>query len=137
MGTFPLIIFVLKFFTPIKSFRSLADDFLLGDEVPKIKFFLVSLCFLPLINAAIVIDVRTPDEWLSGHLENAQNIEWQDILNIKESVNKDEEIYLYCRSGNRSGKATRILTDAGFVNVINAGSLNQAGKLLDLNIVKN
>ena len=103
----------------------------------RIKFLLISLCFLPLINATIVIDVRTPDEWLSGHLENAQNIEWQDILNIKESVKKDEEIYLYCRSGNRSGKATRILTDAGFVNVINAGSLNQASKLLDLNIVKN
>lgn len=103
----------------------------------RIKFLLISLCFLPLINATIVIDVRTPDEWLSGHLENAENIEWQDILNIKEFVKKDEEIYLYCRSGNRSGKATRILTDAGFVNVFNAGSLNQASKLLDLNIVKN
>ena len=68
----------------------------------RIKFLLISLCFLPLINATIVIDVRTPDEWLGGHLENAQNIEWQDILNIKESVKRDEEIYLYCRSGNRS-----------------------------------
>ena len=80
----------------------------------RIKFLLISLCFLPLINATIVIDVRTPDEWLGGHLENAQNIEWQDILNIKESVKKDEEIYLYCRSGNRSGKSAIILKEKGF-----------------------
>ena len=84
----------------------------------RIKFLLVSLFFLPLINAAIVIDVRTPDEWLSGYLENAQNIEWQDILNIKESVNKDEEIYLYCRSGNRSNFGKDLLIENSF-NAVN------------------
>lgn len=101
-----------------------------------LKKILLGILFLPLINADVVIDVRTPDEWSSGHLENAMNIEWQDILNITNSVTKDEKIYLYCRSGNRSGRATQILIDAGYSNVTNAGSLKQASDLLNLNIVK-
>ena len=101
-----------------------------------LKKILLGILFLPLINADVVIDVRTPDEWSSGHLENAMNIEWQDILNVTNSVTKDEKIYLYCRSGNRSGRATQILIDAGYSNVTNAGSLKQASDLLNLNIVK-
>ena len=100
------------------------------------KRLLLGMLFLPLINANIVIDVRTPDEWSAGHLEGTKNIEWQDILNIKKSVSKDEQIYLYCRSGNRSGRATQILTDAGYSNVTNAGSLEQASNLLNLKVVK-
>ena len=101
-----------------------------------LKKILLGILFLPLINANIVIDVRTSDEWSSGHLENAMNIEWQDILNITSSVTKDEKVYLYCRSGNRSGRAAQILIDAGYSNVTNAGSLKQASDLLNLNIVK-
>ena len=101
-----------------------------------LKKILLGILFLPLINADVVIDVRTPDEWSSGHLENAMNVEWQDILNITNSVTKDEKIYLYCRTGNRSGRATQILIDAGYSNVTNAGSLKQASDLLNLNIVK-
>ena len=98
-------------------------------------------CFLflafPLIAQGIlVIDVRTTQEWQSGHLEEAIHIEWQDILNISESVSKDKEIYLYCRSGNRSGKATKILIDAGFINAINAGSIQEANNLLKSKIIK-
>ena len=101
-----------------------------------LKKILLGILFLPLINADVVIDVRTPDEWSSGHIENAMNVEWQDILNISNSVTKDEKIYLYCRSGNRSGRATQILIDAGYSNVTNAGSLKQASDLLNLNIIK-
>ena len=101
-----------------------------------LKKILLGILFLPLINADVVIDVRTLDEWSSGHLENAMNVEWQDILNKTNSVTKDEKIYLYCRSGNRSGRATQILIDAGYSNVTNAGSLKQASDLLNLNIVK-
>ena len=101
-----------------------------------LKRLLLVILFLPLINANTVIDVRTPDEWSSGHLENAKNIEWQDILSISNLATKDEKIYLYCRSGNRSGRATQILIDAGYSDVINAGSLEQASSLLDLSIIK-
>ena len=101
-----------------------------------LKKIFLGILFLPLINADVVIYVRTPDEWSSGHLENAMNVEWQDILNITKSVTKDEKIYLYCRSGNRSGRATQILIDAGYSNVTNAGSLEQASNLLNLKVVK-
>ena len=85
--------------------------------------------------AFTVIDVRTLDEWNSGHLESAINIEWQNITSIQSNIPKNEEIYLYCRSGNRSGKATKILLDAGYTNVINAGSIEEASSLLDINII--
>ena len=82
-----------------------------------------------------VIDVRTEAEWDTGHLEGALHIEWQDILNISSDIQKDEEIFLYCRSGNRSGKATKILIDAGYINAKNAGSIEDASELLGIKII--
>ena len=83
----------------------------------------------------IVIDVRTEAEWNTGHLEGALHIEWQDILKVPSDIQKDEEIFLYCRSGNRSGKATKILIEAGYVNAKNAGSILNASELLDIKII--
>ena len=82
-----------------------------------------------------VVDVRTEAEWNTGHLEGAFHIEWQDILELSSDIPKDEEIYLYCRSGNRSGKATKILLDAGYMNAKNAGSISEASKLLNTKII--
>ena len=97
---------------------------------------LLSLLFFSLTSMSVtVVDVRTQDEWNRGHLEGALHMEWQDILQLSSDINKDEKIYLYCRSGNRSGKATKILEDAGYINVINAGSIQEASKLLGINII--
>ena len=82
-----------------------------------------------------VIDVRTDAEWNTGHLEGALHIEWQEILKISSDIKKDEEIFLYCRSGNRSGKATKILLEAGYVNAKNAGSILNASELLNIKII--
>jgi phage shock protein E len=82
-----------------------------------------------------VIDVRTEAEWNTGHLEGALHIEWQEILKISSDIKKDEEIFLYCRSGNRSGKATKILLEAGYVNAKNAGSILNASQLLNIKII--
>ena len=83
----------------------------------------------------VVVDVRTEAEWNTGHLEGALHIEWQDILKISSSIRKDEEIFLYCRSGNRSGKATKILIDAGYINAKNAGSIADASETLGIKII--
>ena len=99
----------------------------------KLIFYL--LFFISNISATTIIDVRTSSEWNSGHLDGAINIEWQNILSLSKDISKNEKIYLYCRSGNRSGKATKILLDNGYQNVINAGSLEQASKLLNKNII--
>ena len=82
-----------------------------------------------------VIDVRTEAELKTGHLEGALHIEWQDILKIPSDLQKDDEIYLYCRSGNRSGKATQILLKAGYINAKNAGSIFDASELLGIKII--
>ena len=82
-----------------------------------------------------VIDVRTEAEWNTGYLEGALHIEWQEILTISSDIKKDEEIFLYCRSGNRSGKATKILLEAGYVNAKNAGSILNASQLLNIKII--
>jgi phage shock protein E len=48
---------------------------------------------------------------------------------------KNKEIYLYCRSGNRSGKATRILQNLGYRNVTNIGGIQSASINLNIPIV--
>ena len=99
----------------------------------------VLLCILfsaNLLIAEVIIDVRTSKEFQSGHLEKSINIEWQDILSISSNIEKSEKIYLYCRSGNRSKKATEILSEAGFLNVENLGSITQASEKLKVKIIK-
>ena len=101
-----------------------------------LRFLLIMVFSLQAISVTI-IDVRTEAEWKTGHLDGAIHIEWQDILELSSNFSKDEEIYLYCRSGNRSGKATKILSDAGYINATNAGSIKQASKLLNKEIIIN
>ena len=97
---------------------------------------LISLFIFSLTSMSMtVIDVRSEAEWNTGHLEGALHIEWQDILQISPDISKDEQIYLYCRSGNRSEKATKILLEAGYINAKNAGSIVDASKLLDIDII--
>tara|TARA_B100000963_G_C22590571_1_gene655283 strand:- start:76 stop:1683 length:1608 start_codon:yes stop_codon:yes gene_type:complete len=90
------------------------------------------------IDQSVIIDVRSLDEVKTGMIQDAIHIEWteidKEITNI--DISKDQLIYLYCRSGNRSGKAAEILKNEGFVNVINAGGIKDAAEKLDKKIVK-
>lgn len=74
------------------------------------------------------IDVRTAGEFESGHVEGSVNIPYEDIVGrIGEvTANKDDVIYVYCRSGRRSGIALEALQQAGFDNVVNLGGLDDA-----------
>ena len=76
----------------------------------------------------MIIDVRTTAEWDTGHLVDAKHIECQDIgARISDiTTDKDETIYVYCRSGGRSEKAKTILDELGYINVINAGGIADA-----------
>ena len=97
---------------------------------------LLLLSFQLFASTSIIIDVRTPQEFESGHVESAINIEWQDIALVENSTNKDNRIFLYCRSGNRSQKATDILIDIGYKDVINLGSVNEASEFLNKKITR-
>jgi rhodanese-related sulfurtransferase len=76
----------------------------------------------------IVLDVRTPEEFAEGHLERALNINFYDE-NFKQQLaqlDKKKKILIYCRSGNRSGKAMAMLQELGFQKVIDlAGGITQ------------
>ena len=84
----------------------------------------------------IVIDVRTLEEFESGHIEDSSNIEWQEISSIANKINKDQKIYLYCRSGRRSQNATNILIDLGYKDVTNLGGIKDAAIFLEKNITE-
>ena len=84
----------------------------------------------------IVIDVRTLEEFESGHIEGSSNIEWQEISSIADNINKDQKIYLYCRSGRRSQNATDILVDLGYKDVTNLGGIKDAAIFLERNITE-
>ena len=69
----------------------------------------------------IILDVRTPEEFASGHIEGALNIDFNsgDFANEITRLNPSETYAIYCRSGNRSGQAASIMHKAGFHDVSN------------------
>ena len=84
-----------------------------------------------------VIDVRTPEEFASGHLDGAVNIDWQGATFFDEIAQFDHAgtYIVYCRSGNRSGHAIDAMTDMGFANLTNAGGVDEAAAVAGLPIV--
>ena len=69
----------------------------------------------------LVLDVRTQGEFNSGHIKGAKRIPVQELASrVSElQAHKDKEIFIYCRSGNRSTVAAEILTEAGFRKLSN------------------
>jgi len=77
--------------------------------------------------AALLLDVRTSEEFASGHLEGAENIPVDqvdskvDAIASKLGGDKTKSVVVYCASGGRAGTAKGKLEKAGFTNVMNAG----------------
>ena len=67
----------------------------------------------------VILDVRTPQEFAEGHLANAINIDFQSGKFEQEiaSLDKTKTYAVYCRSGNRSGQAVKVMAKAGFTNM--------------------
>lgn len=66
---------------------------------------------------AYLLDVRKPDEYKAGHLENAQELDWLDTDNFKQqapNIDKSKTVYVYCRSGRRSKEAADFLAGEGY-----------------------
>ena len=77
----------------------------------------------------VLLDVRNLDEWNSstGHLKNAILIPLQNLRSETSKLHelRDRLIVVYCRSGNRSGKAAKILSDSGFSAVNLQGGIRE------------
>ena len=81
---------------------------------------------------AMVIDVRSPAEFQSGHLPAAVNIPAHDIARHigQQAPRKDQPLLLHCLSGTRSGMATRTLKRMGYTKVFNLGSYGRAARIV-------
>jgi phage shock protein E len=73
---------------------------------------------------ALVIDVRTAEEFAAGHLEGALNIPYDVIATKLDTIGPDKQrsVVVYCRSGRRSGIAQQTLKSHGYTNVVNGGA---------------
>jgi len=65
----------------------------------------------------VILDVRTPSEFDDGHIEGAINIPVDYLAERLDELSKDDELLVYCRTGNRSARAVEILDDNGFTKI--------------------
>jgi rhodanese-related sulfurtransferase len=75
----------------------------------------------------IILDIRTPDEFATGHLEKAQNIDYYaaDFRARIDKLSRTETYFIYCRTGHRSGLARDMMKEMGFLHIYNmTGGIN-------------
>ena len=88
-------------------------------------------------DGAVIIDVRTPEEYAEGHLEGAINVNLQSGSFEQEIAEQtlDGTYIVYCRTGNRSAQAVAIMTELGFGDVTDAGGVSDASAATGIPIV--
>jgi len=67
----------------------------------------------------MLLDVRTPEEYAAGHIAGAKLIPVQVLAEHLNEVPKGKQVYVYCHSGTRSARASKLLTANGFKNIEN------------------
>jgi phage shock protein E len=91
------------------------------------------------INVAdsVIIDVRTAEEFAGGHLDGAVNLNVEDgsLQGALASLDPNASYIVYCRSGRRSAIAAEQMTAAGFANVTDLGSVEDASRATSIAIV--
>lgn len=72
----------------------------------------------------LIVDVREIDEFSDGHIPDAINVPLNEIeQNAEVMLPKDKILYVYCRSGQRSAAAVRMLKELGYEKVMNIGGI--------------
>jgi len=67
----------------------------------------------------MLLDVRTPEEYAAGHIAGAKLIPVQVLAEHLNEIPRDKQVYIYCHSGTRSARASKLLADRGFSNIEN------------------
>lgn len=76
-------------------------------------------------DGAVLIDVRTAEEYRDGHIDGSVNIPLDRISSVENTVkDKSTPLYVYCLSGGRSGQAVSYLKQIGYTNVKNIGGIS-------------
>ena len=73
----------------------------------------------------LIVDVRTAEEYAEGHIPDAINVPNETIGDLAEESlpDKEQKLFVYCRSGNRSKQASQVLADLGYTNVYEMGGM--------------
>ncbi|MEH0157154.1 rhodanese-like domain-containing protein [Limibacter armeniacum] len=81
-----------------------------------------------------LVDVRTPEEFEEGTIEGAKlvNFKQDDFMEQMNKLDKSKPVMVFCRSGNRSGKAAKMLKEAGFEQVYDLEGGYKAWKASDV-----
>ena len=75
-------------------------------------------------SGAVLLDVRTPQEYQAGHIPGSKNVPLQQLEQIEYvSVKKDTPLFVYCHSGARSSQAVKALARMGYTSVKNIGGI--------------
>lgn len=73
---------------------------------------------------AVLLDVRTPQEYAEGHIPGSRNVPLASIGQVDAAAGrKDTPLFVYCYSGSRSRQAVDLLKKMGYTNVKNAGGI--------------
>ena len=73
---------------------------------------------------AVLLDVRTPEEYREGHIPGSKNVPLQSLDKVTSFVNnRDTPVFVYCHSGARSAQAVGALRGMGYANVKNIGGI--------------
>ncbi|MBQ7874045.1 MAG: rhodanese-like domain-containing protein [Oscillospiraceae bacterium] len=84
------------------------------------------------LSNAVLLDVRTLQEYLDGHIPDSRNVPVQVIERVCDMVeNKSTPLFVYCRSGARSRTAARLLKNMGYDNVMDIGGINAYSGRID------
>ena len=74
--------------------------------------------------AAVLIDVREPEEYMEGHVPGSMNVPVRDLAMAASAFpDRALPVYVYCRSGVRSRRAAEILQGLGFTNITDLGGI--------------
>ncbi len=85
-----------------------------------------------------LVDVRTPQEWSTGHIDGALHIDWfsDDFKSRVAKLDKESPVRLYCAAGGRSEEAREMLRGMGFKNVLDLDGGMSAWKKAGAPVVK-
>lgn len=76
------------------------------------------------LEGAVLLDVRTPQEYREGHIPGSVNVPLQSLSTADQiPAGKDAPLFVYCYSGARSSQAIRLLTGMGYTNTKNIGGI--------------
>lgn len=102
--------------------------------LPLALFFSSHLAFAE----TVLLDVRTPQEYAMSTLVDSTNIDFlsDNFRERLKGLDKSKDYKVFCRTGNRSGQATKVMKELGFKSVENIGSLQHASKKLNIACTK-